>query len=107
MPRYSRSSAVTPPRGAASAAQPVYASANIIQPREGTDYRLSQHDFKTFLCNAPSNGAEAKFMGNYLVNVRHIKRIAVVSDHSSFAKGLGDAVEKAIKANGGNVLTRA
>lgn len=93
--------------GAASAAQPVYARANIIQTSDGTADKLTQRGFKTFFRNAPPNSAEAKFTGNYLVNVRHFKRIAVVSDHSSFAKGLGDAVEKAIKANGGNVLTRA
>lgn len=93
--------------GAASAAQPVYARANIIQTSDGTADELTQRGFKTFFRNAPPNSAEAKFTGEYLVKGKHYKRIAVVSDHSSFAKGLGDAVEKAIKSDGGNVLTRA
>lgn len=93
--------------GAASAAQPIYARANVIQTSDGTADELTQRGFKTFFRNAPPNSAEAKFTGKYLVKVKQYKRIAVISDHSSFAKGLGDAVASAIKSNGGKVLTRA
>ncbi|AWN15544.1 branched-chain amino acid ABC transporter substrate-binding protein [Salinisphaera sp. LB1] len=93
--------------GAASAAQPIYARANVIQTSDGTADELTQRGFKTFFRNAPPNSAEAKFTGEYLVNHKHYQRIAVISDHSSFSKGLGDAVAEAIKSDGGQVLTRA
>ncbi|MDA3919802.1 MAG: branched-chain amino acid ABC transporter substrate-binding protein [Salinisphaera sp.] len=93
--------------GAASAAQPIYARANIIQTSDGTADELTKRGFKTFFRNAPPNSAEAKFTGKYLVKGKGYKKIAIISDHSSFAKGLGDAVETAVKAEGGNVLARA
>lgn len=92
--------------GAAAAAQPIYARANVIQTSDGTAEQLTQHGYKTFFRNAPPNSAEAKFTAKYLVNVKHYKRIVVLSDHSSFANGLGDAVDTAVKQDGGNVVYR-
>ncbi|WP_097461105.1 branched-chain amino acid ABC transporter substrate-binding protein [Mangrovitalea sediminis] len=92
--------------GAAGAAQPIYARANILQTSDGTAEQLTQHGYKLFFRNAPPNSAEAKFTGEYLVKGKHYKRIAVLSDHSSFSKGLGDAVDEAVKKEGGNVVFR-
>ncbi len=89
--------------GAALAAEPIYARANVIQTSDGTSDKLTARGYKTFFRNAPPNSAEAKFTAHYLVNVRHFKRIAVLSDHSSFAKGLADSVISSVKADGGHV----
>lgn len=93
--------------GAALAAEPIYARANVIQTSDGTSNKLLARGYKTFFGNAAPNSAEAKFTANYLVNVRHFKRIAVLTDHSSFSTGLADAVVKDVKAAHGDVVTKA
>ena len=90
--------------GATAASQPIFARANILQTSDGTAEQLTQHGYKLFFRNAPPNSAEAKFTGKYLVKDKGYKRIAVVSDHSSFSKGLGEAVADAIKKEGGNMV---
>ena len=92
--------------GATSASQPVYARANIIQTSDGTADSLVQHGYRLYFGNAPPNSAEAVFTGKYLVQVKQYKRIAVLSDHSGYSKGLGEAVVKAIKKDGGNIVYR-
>lgn len=90
--------------GAALAAEPIYARANVIQTSDGTSDKLTAGGYKTFFRNAPPNSAEAKFTAAYLVNGKKFQRIAVLSDHSSFAKGLSDATIQAVKDDGGNVV---
>ena len=92
--------------GATAASQPIYARSNILQTSDGTAEQLTQHGYKLFFRNAPPNSAEAKFTAKYLVQAAKFKRIAIISDHSSFSKGLGDAVESAIKKDGGNIVFR-
>ena len=93
--------------GAALAAEPIYARANVIQSSDGTSDKLLERGYKTWFGNAPPNSAEAEFTARYLVNVRHFKKIAVLTDHSSFATGLADAVEKDVKAAKGSVIEKA
>jgi branched-chain amino acid transport system substrate-binding protein len=92
--------------GAALAAAPIYAAANVIQTSDGTSDELTAKGWKTFFRNAPPNSAEALFTAEYLVKVKQYKRIAVLSDHSSFATGLADSVEQAVKAAGGNIIAK-
>jgi branched-chain amino acid transport system substrate-binding protein len=92
--------------GAALAAAPIYSAANVIQTSDGTSDELTQKGWKTFFRNAPPNSDEAVFTAKYLVKVKQYKRIAVLSDHSSYATGLADSTEKAIKADGGNIVTK-
>ncbi len=93
--------------GAALAAGPIYSAASVIQTSDGTSNELTSKGWKTFFRNAPPNSAEAKFTANYLVNVKHYKRIAVLSDHSSFATGLAKSVVKNLKEVHGDVVARA
>jgi branched-chain amino acid transport system substrate-binding protein len=93
--------------GAALAAEPIYARANVIQSSDGTSNQLLERGYKTWFGNAPPNSAEAEFTANYLVNVRQFKKIAVLTDHSSFATGLADAVVADVKADHGNVAEKA
>lgn len=90
--------------GAALAAQPIYARANVIQTSDGTSNELLKKDYKTWFGNAAPNSAEADFTSNYLVKVRDFKKIAVLTDHSSFATGLANAVAGDIKKDGGKVI---
>ena len=90
--------------GATAASQPILARANILQTSDGTAEQLTQHGYNLFFRNAPPNSAEAKFTGEYLVNAKKYERIAVIKDHSSFAKGLGEATEAAIEEQGGNIV---
>lgn len=90
--------------GAALAAEPIYARANVIQSSDGTSNKLLERGYKTWFGNAAPNSAEAKFTANYMVNVRKFQRIAVVTDHSSFSTGLANAVEADIKTDHGNVI---
>ncbi|CAM5790621.1 branched-chain amino acid ABC transporter substrate-binding protein [Castellaniella caeni] len=92
--------------GAALAAAPIYSAANVIQTSDGTSDELTQKGWKTFFRNAPPNSDEAQFVANYFVKVKQYKRIAVLSDHSSYATGLAKATIDAIKKDGGNLVAQ-
>lgn len=91
----------------AEAAQKTYFNAGVLQTSDGTADSLTQHGYWTFLRNSFPNSAEAIFAANYMVNVKAYKNIAVVSDFSSYAAGLAEAVVAEIKKAGGNVVTYA
>lgn len=90
----------------AEAAQQTYFRAGVLQTSDGTSDTLTEHGYWTFFRNSFPNSAEATYTGNYFVNVKKYQRIAIVSDFSSFASGLGDAVEAEVKKLGGNVVYR-
>ncbi len=92
--------------GAALAAQPLYARANVIQTSDGTSDELTAKGVQTFFRNAPPNSAEAVFTAQFM-KAKGYHRIAIVTDHSSFATGLADAVEQEVKKSGGQVLEKA
>jgi branched-chain amino acid transport system substrate-binding protein len=92
--------------GAALAAAPIYAAANVIQTSDGTSDELTAKGWKTFFRNAPPNSAEALFTAEYLSKGRQAKNIAILSDRSSYATGLADSVEKAVKDAGGHVVSK-
>lgn len=92
--------------GAALAAEPIYARANVIQTSDGTSDELTAHGFKTFFRNAPPNSAEALFTAGYF-KAAGLKKIAVITDHSSFATGLADAVVADAKKEGIDVVDKA
>lgn len=90
--------------GAALAAAPIYSAANVIQTSDGTSDELTQKGWKTFFRNAPPNSDEAEFTAKYLINVKQYKRIAILSDHSSYATGLAKATAKSIEALHGDIV---
>jgi len=91
----------------AEAAQKTYFNAGVLQTSDGTADGLTEHGYWTFLRNSFPNSAEAVFAANYMVNVKNYKRIAVISDFSSYAAGLAEAAVSEIKKAGGNVVTYA
>ncbi|MCW9049394.1 MAG: branched-chain amino acid ABC transporter substrate-binding protein [Deltaproteobacteria bacterium] len=90
----------------AQAAQKTYFNAGVIQTSDGTADSLTENGYWTFLRNSFPNSAEGEFAANYMVNVKKYKRIVVLSDFSTYADGLGNATEAAIKKLGGNVVSR-
>ncbi len=91
----------------AEAAQKTYFNAGVLQTSDGTADSLTKHGYWTFLRNSFPNSAEAAFAANYMVKVKNYKRIAVISDFSSYAAGLAEATIAEIKNAGGNVVTYA
>ena len=90
----------------AEAAQKTYFKAGVLQTSDGTADGLTEKGYWTFLRNSFPNSAEAEFAANYMVNVKKYKRIVVLSDFSTYADGLANATEAAIKKLGGNVVSR-
>ena len=90
----------------AEAAQPTYFKAGVLQTSDGTSDTLTQHGYWTFFRNSFPNSAEATFAADYMVKEKQYKRIAILSDFSSYADGLGTAVQDAVKKIGGNVVAR-
>lgn len=88
----------------AEAAQKTYFNAGVLQTSDGTSDTLTQHGYWTFLRNSFPNSAQAVFTADYLVKHKKAKRIVVLSDFSSYATGLADAVIAEIKKVGGNVV---
>jgi len=90
----------------AEAAQATYYKAGVLQTSDGTSDTLTEHGYWTFFRNSFPNSAEAEYTADYFVNEKKYKKIAIVSDFSSFANGLANAVESEINALGGNIVYR-
>ncbi|PID75764.1 MAG: branched chain amino acid ABC transporter substrate-binding protein [Deltaproteobacteria bacterium] len=90
----------------AEAAQATYFRAGVLQTSDGTSDSLTKHGYWTFFRNSFPNSAEATFSADYMVNVKKYQRIAILSDFSSYADGLANSVEEAVKAAGGNIVAR-
>ena len=90
----------------AEAAQSTYAKAGVLQTSDGTSDALTQHGYWTFFRNSFPNSAEATFAANYMIKDKKYKRIAIISDFSSYSDGLATALVDAIKALGGNIVDR-
>ncbi len=88
----------------AEAAQKTYFDAKVLQTSDGTSDTLTTHGYWTFLRNSFPNSAQAIFTADYLVKEKKAKKIVVLSDFSSYATGLADAVIAEIKKAGGNVI---
>lgn len=90
----------------AEAAQATYFRAGVLQTSDGTSDSLTEHGYWTFFRNSFPNSAEATFSADYMVNEKKYQRIAILSDFSSYADGLANAVEESVKKLGGNIVAR-
>lgn len=90
----------------AEAAQATYFRAGVLQTSDGTSDTLTKHGYWTFFRNSFPNSAEATFAAQYMVKEKQYKRIAILSDFSSYADGLATAVQDAVKELGGNIVAR-
>ncbi|WP_022671210.1 branched-chain amino acid ABC transporter substrate-binding protein [Hippea alviniae] len=88
----------------AEAAEPIYYRAGVLQTSDGTSDTLVKHGYWTFFRNSSPNSAEAKFTAEFFLKKQHYKRIALISDYSTFSVNLTNAVAKDIKKLGGNIV---
>ncbi len=86
------------------AAEPIYYRAGVLQTSDGTSDTLVKHGYWTFFRNSSPNSAEAKFTAEFFLKKQHYKRIAVISDYSTFSTNLANEVIKQLKKMGGNVI---
>ncbi|WP_022850079.1 branched-chain amino acid ABC transporter substrate-binding protein [Limisalsivibrio acetivorans] len=89
---------------AAAAAQKTYYRAEVLQTTDGTSDELVENCYWTFFRNSNPNSAAAAFTADYIVKEQDFKRIAIISDYSSYAQGLADAVTDEIKKRDGNIV---
>ncbi len=90
--------------GATEAAQTTYYRSKVLQTSDGTSDSLTKRKYWTFFRNSFQNSAQADFTANYLVKDRKFKKIALLSDYSSYSTGLTNAVSKAVKTLNGNIV---
>ncbi len=88
----------------AEAAEPIYYRAGVIQTSDGTSDTLVKHGYWTFFRNSSPNSAEAAFTAEFFIKKQHYKRIATISDYSTFSTNLTGAVIKDVKKLGGNIV---
>lgn len=88
----------------AEAAEPIYYRAGVLQTSDGTSDTLVKHGYWTFFRNSSPNSAEAAFTAEFFIKKQHYKRIAAISDYSTFATDLTNTVVKDIKKLGGNIV---
>lgn len=89
---------------AAEAAEAIYYKAGVLQTSDGTSDTLVKHGYWTFFRNSSPNSAEARFTAAFFIKKRHYKRIATISDYSTFSTDLTNAVVKDVKKLGGNIV---
>ncbi|KAA0259255.1 branched-chain amino acid ABC transporter substrate-binding protein [Deferribacter autotrophicus] len=91
---------------ATEAAQATYFRAGVLQTSDGTSDTLVKHGYWTFFRNSSPNSAEGKFTADFFMNFKKYKRIATISDYSTFSVDLEKAVVDNTKKLGGNVVYR-
>ncbi len=89
---------------ATEASQAIYAQANVIQTSDATAASLMKVNYPTYFRASFNDDIEGVFTANYFVNVKKYAKIAIISDYSSFATGLGNAVADSVKSLGGNIV---
>lgn len=89
---------------ATEASQAIYAKASVIQTSDATAASLTKNNYPTYFRASFNDDIEGEFTANYFVNVKKYKRIAIISDYSSFASGLANAVADNIKKLKGNIV---
>ncbi len=89
---------------ATEATQAIYANAKVIQTSDATAASLMKNNYPTYFRASFNDDIEGQFTAEYFVNAKKYKRIAIISDYSSFADGLGRAVAENVAKLGGNIV---
>ena len=91
--------------GASIPASKIYSDAGIAQVSPvSTAILYTRQGFKTTFRTIANDGQQGKALGQYAVKIG--KRVAVVDDRTAYGQGLADEVAKAVKAAGGEVVSR-
>ncbi|MDI3299169.1 MAG: branched-chain amino acid ABC transporter substrate-binding protein [Bacillota bacterium] len=90
---------------ATEAAQPIYNQNKVLQVTPAsTAVQLSQKGYKYFFRTATLDSAQGKFAADLMVKTLGFRQIALLHDNSTYALGLAQATEQAVKADGGQVV---
>ncbi|MCP1119493.1 branched-chain amino acid ABC transporter substrate-binding protein [Robbsia andropogonis] len=65
---------------------------------------ISKHGYKLLYRPYGTDNTVATAASDYAVKELHLKRIAVVDDRTAYGQGLAEEFEKAVKADGGNMV---
>ena len=71
-----------------------------------TNPKYTQQGFKTAFRVMANDVQQGKVLGAYAVQKLGAKTIAIIDDRTAYGQGVADEVDKAVKANGGAVVTR-
>ncbi|MCK6436148.1 branched-chain amino acid ABC transporter substrate-binding protein [Rivihabitans pingtungensis] len=92
--------------GCAIPASKIYSDAGIPQVAMATAPAYTQQGFKTTFRSMTSDTQQGTVMGKFVVETLKAKKIAIIDDRTAYGQGLADEFEKAVKANGGEVVKR-
>ena len=92
--------------GTAIPASKIYSDAGIPQVAMATAPAFTQQGFKTTFRSMTSDTQQGTVMGKFVVETLKAKKIVIIDDRTAYGQGLADEFEKAVKANGGEVVKR-
>ena len=92
--------------GASIPASRIYNEAGLPQiSPASTNPKLTQQNFKATFRTIANDVQQGSAIGKYAAT-KLGKKVALIDDRSAYGQGLGDEVEKAVKANGGTLVGR-
>jgi branched-chain amino acid transport system substrate-binding protein len=88
-------------------ASKLYADAGLPQVSpSATNPKYTQQGFKTAFRVMANDVQQGRIIGEYATKQLAAKKIAIIDDRTAYGQGVADEVEKAVKANGGEIVTR-
>jgi branched-chain amino acid transport system substrate-binding protein len=88
----------------AASAQETYQQGKVLFISATSSDDLTEKGFWTYIRSAIANWRFGVFAADYFVDFKKYKRIALISDFSSYSEGMAKVTEKYIKEKGGNVI---
>jgi branched-chain amino acid transport system substrate-binding protein len=88
-------------------ASAIYSAAGIPQiSPSATNPVYTDQGFKTAFRVIANDVAQGASLGKFVAQNLHAKKVAIIDDQSAYGKGLADEFEKAVKANGVEIVAR-
>jgi branched-chain amino acid transport system substrate-binding protein len=93
--------------GTSIPASKIYSDAGIVQiSPSATAVKYTAQGYKTAFRVMANDAAQGRVLGEFAVKNLQGKKVAIVDDRTAYGQGLADEVEKAVKAAGGDVVSR-
>lgn len=93
--------------GTSIPASRIYADHGIVQiSPSATAIAYTAQGFKSAFRVMTNDRQQGRVLGEFAVAKMNGKRVAIIDDRTAYGQGLADEVEKAVKAAGGEVVTR-
>ena len=90
----------------ALAVQETYQRANVLFGSATSADDLTHRGYWTYFRSCIPNSRFGTFAADYMVKFKKYKRIAIISDFSSYSDNMAEVTEESIKKIGGNVIVR-